>query len=42
MSSFQGRREVSEPQGLFSSLSTDRGSPDWYTEAAGSQGTTAA
>jgi transposase len=35
MSSFQGLREVIEVKGLFSSLYTDRGSPYWYTEAAG-------
>ena len=35
MSSLQGLREVIEPQGLFSSLYTDRGSHYWYTEEAG-------
>ena len=35
MSSFQGLRDVLEANGLFSSLYTDRGSHDWYTEAAG-------
>ena len=35
MSSFQGLREVIETQGLFSSLSTDRGTHYWYTEEAG-------
>jgi transposase len=35
MSSFQGLREVIEASGLFRSLSTDRGSHDWYTEETG-------
>lgn len=35
MSSFQGLREVIEAQGLFSSLSTDRGSHYWHTDEAG-------
>ena len=35
MSSFQGLREVMETRGLFSSLSTDRGSHYWYTEETG-------
>lgn len=34
MSSLQGAREVMETKGLFSSLSTDRGSHYWYTEEA--------
>lgn len=32
MSRVVGVREVIEAKGLFSSLSTDRGSPYWYTE----------
>lgn len=35
LSRFQGVREVIEAKGLFSSLSTDRGSHYWHTEAAG-------
>ncbi|MDI3464680.1 MAG: Transposase [Nitrospira sp.] len=35
LSRFQGLREVIEAKGLFSSLSTDRGTHDGYTEAAG-------
>ena len=35
LSSFRGVQEVIETQGLFSSLSTDRGSHYWYTEEAG-------
>ena len=35
MSSFQGLRDVIEANGLFSSLSTDRGSHYWYTEETG-------
>jgi len=35
MSSFQGLREVIEARGLFSSLSTDRGSHYWSTEVTG-------
>lgn len=35
MSSFRGLREVIATQGLFSSLSTDRGSHYWYTDEAG-------
>ena len=35
LSRVQGVRDVSEAKGLFSALSTDRGSHDWHTEAAG-------
>ncbi len=35
MNSLQGVREVIETQGLFSSLSTDRGSHYWHTDEAG-------
>jgi hypothetical protein len=35
LSSLRGLREVIETQGLFSSLSTDRGSHYWYTDEAG-------
>lgn len=38
MSSLQGVRAVIETQGLFSSLSTDRGSHYWHTDEAGGQG----
>jgi transposase len=37
MSSFRGLQDVIEAQGLFSSLYTDRGSHDWYTEETGGQ-----
>jgi transposase len=37
-SSLRGLRAVIETQGLFSSLSTDRGSHYWYTDKAGGQG----
>ena len=36
-SSLRGLRAVIETQGLFSSLSTDRGSHYWYTDKAGGQ-----
>jgi hypothetical protein len=35
MSSFRGLGDVIETKGLFSSLYTDRGSHDWYTDEAG-------
>jgi len=35
LSSFRGLQEVMEAKGLFSSLYTDRGSHDWYTDEAG-------
>jgi hypothetical protein len=41
MSSFQRLREVIEARGLFSSLYTDRGSHDWYTEVTGARSTRA-
>ena len=40
LSSLQGVREVIETTGLFSSLSTDRGSHSWHTDEAGGTGDT--
>jgi len=37
LSSLRGLREVIETQGLFSPLSTDRGSQYWYTTRLGAR-----
>ena len=37
LSSLRGLQEVMETKGLFSSLSTDRGSHYWHTDEAGAR-----